>query len=117
LTIVQKNNIPKREDLDNMTVWNILENLPITPVFLERWAEKNHIRNAIGHARVTYDSASKQVRFIDVDKQGAVSYDSGNIPFSGFAEMALELEDSLTAFLHFFLLLRIHGLITSTNPY
>jgi hypothetical protein len=117
LAFADKTNVPKLEDLEKMTVWDILTNLKTTFVFLERWDEKNHIRNAIGHARASYDSTNNQVRFIDADKHGVITWDSNDIPFSKFAEMALELEDSLTAFLNIFLLLKIYDLIRSANPY
>jgi len=117
LAVADKTNVPKLEDLEKMTVWDILANLKTTPVFLERWDEKNHIRNAIGHARANHNSANDKVHFIDTDKHGVITWDSNDIPFSKFVEMALELEDSLTAFLDIFILLKIYDFISSTNPY
>lgn len=116
LRVVESTNVPKPGDLEKMTVWDILRGLKATPVFLERWEDKKHVRNAIGHARASYDTTTGKARFIDVNEQGKV-WDSGNVPFSNFAEMALELEDSLTAFLNIFLLLKIYDLIMSTTPY
>jgi len=73
--------------------------------------------NAIGHARATYNSANNQIRFIDADKHGVITWGSNDVPFSEFAEMALELEDSSIAFLNIFILLKIYDFIGSTNPY
>src|SRR3989304_7355805 len=95
LVTVDKNNVPKIEDLEKMNVWQILgalkNTLRSTPVFLERWEEKNHIRNSIGHARADYNPSKDEVRFIDVNKKGKLTYDSKYIPFAKFAEMALEI--------------------------
>lgn len=118
LTVMSKTNIPSKRDLERMNVWNILEILGTTPVFLEQWKEKKRIRDSIGHARAYYNPLKDEVRFVSVDeKTGKVTYDSGTIPFSRFAEMALELEDSLVAFYNTFLLLRIYDLVVSKTPY
>jgi len=117
LAKVQKNNIPNLAGLERMSVRDVLRMFGSTPVFLERWDEKNHIRNAIGHARTNYDVSRKRVRFIDVNSYGTQTFDSGDIPFSQFVERALEIEDSLTAFLHIFLLLKIFDLIYSKNAF
>jgi len=117
LAKVQKNNIPKMAELELMSVWDILRALGGTPVFLERWDEKNHIRNAIGHARANYDGSRKLVRFIDVDRNGTQTFDSGDIPLSQFVEWAMEIEESVTAFTNIFLLMKIFDLIYSTNPF
>jgi hypothetical protein len=121
LATVDKNSVPKIQELEKMNVWQILAALKnvqkSTPVFLERWEEKNHIRNSIGHARADYNPSKDEVRFVDVNKKGKLTYDSNYIPFAIFAEKALELEDSLTAFLHIFLLLRIYDFIVAPSPF
>jgi len=111
MAVADRNNVPKLADLERMTVWEILGNLKNTHVFLERWEEKKHIRNAIGHARASYDISKNIVRFVDQN------WDSGNISIDQFAQMALELEDSLTAFLNIFLLLKIFDFVAAANAY
>jgi hypothetical protein len=122
LSVLDKSNIPKLKDLEEMSVWKILEALQkmhkATPVFLEKWEEKNHIRNSIGHARVEYNTARGEVRFIDIDnKTGKLSYDSGYISTSKFSEMTQELGDSLIAFSHVFLLLKIYDFVAVKSAF
>ena len=121
LATIDKNNVPKIQELEKMNVWQILTALKnkqkSTPVFLERWKEKNHIRNSIGHARAEYNPSRDEVRFMDFSKTGKLTYDSTNIPFAKFAEMALEVEDSLTAFVNIFLLLKIYDFIASPSAF
>jgi hypothetical protein len=119
LKTVSKTNIPSNQDLERLTVWKILDLSKPTPVFLENWEEKNHIRNSIGHSRTEYDPKSDTARFIDIDnkKGNAITYDSGIIKMSEFAEKALELEDSLASFYYVLILLRIYDFIISENPY
>lgn len=116
-TVVSKSNVPTIQHLRKMTVWRVLRSFKTPPVFLEGWNEKNHIRNAIGHARVYYDSASDKVRFVNIrPKTGKVVYDR-TLSTAEFWEMALELEDSVQAFLHAMLLVRLYDLVASPNPY
>ncbi len=122
LATVDRGNVPALRDLENLSVRKILDffnnTKGITPVFLEKWEEKNHIRNSISHARTVYNPSKNEVRFVDIDpRTGAISYDSGYIAFSKFAEMGLELEDSLTAFIHIFLLLKIYDFVAGSNPF
>jgi len=117
LTVVSKDNIPSVQDLEKMEVWDILKKSTTTPVFLERWDEKKHVRNAIGHTRIYYDSAKDEVRFVDVEpKSGKTTYDK-IMKLSEFMKMALELEDSVEAFIYTIMMLRIYDFILSPNPY
>ena len=100
-----------------MTVKTIKEKLGTTPVFLKKWDDKNHIRNAIGHARADYDSTKDEVQFIDINMRDGTRWDSGIIPLKEFLKMALELEDSIWAFLYTFILLKIYDFIVSKNPF
>ncbi len=117
LKIISPGEVPNLNDLETMTIWNILNRSESIPVFLENWEVKNHIRNAIGHARVNYDSTKDEVQFIDINMRDGTEWDSGIIPLKEFYKMALELEDSIAAFSHTFMLLRINDLIVSKNPY
>jgi len=109
---VTKSNIPKTEDLKRMEVWDIFNKLGSTPVFLKNWKEKKSIRNAIGHATVYYDLEKNKIRFIDEQS----SYDR-TLTLNQFTEMALELDDSVAAYTYIMMLLRLHDLILSTNPF
>ena len=114
---VSKSITPSVQDLGKITVWNVLDEVKPTPVFLQNWEEKKHIRNAIGHARVYYDPAQAQIRFVDMmEKSGKITYDK-TIPMARFFEMALELEDSVAAFYYIIILLRLHDLILSKTAY
>lgn len=119
LTVVSKKNIPSRETLEKMTIWKILKKLGTKPVFLEKWNEKKHIRNSIGHARVYYDGthAPHIIHFVDYDEKKGKSTYNRYLTMNKFAEMALELEDSVDAFIYTMILLRIYDLIISKNPY
>jgi len=117
LTVVSPSCVPSLNDLEMMTVKTIKETLGTTPVFLKKWDDKNHIRNAIGHARADYDSTKDEVRFIDINMRDRTKWDSGIIPLKEFLKMALELEDSIQAFFHTFILLKIYDFIASKNPF
>lgn len=105
------------QDLEKITVWDVLNELKPTPIFLQNWKEKKHIRNAIGHARVYYDPEQAQIRFVDLlEKSGKVTYDK-TIPMARFFEMGLELEDSVVAFYYIIIMLRLHDLILSKDAY
>ena len=116
--VVSQSNIPKAEDLEKLTVNHVVEKYKTKLVVFQKWDEKRHIRNSIGHALTQYDSSNKTVRFEDYDpKTGKTTYDSGFIPFAKFIEMALELEDSLMAFSYIILLLKTYDFVVSTNPF
>lgn len=110
LKIVSDNNIPTLKDVENMSVWKVLRKFKGRPVFLEKWEEKKHVRNAIGHAQVYYNEIEQEVRFIDKKWDKTFSTEE-------FIEKALELEYTVNAFLDIFLLLRIHVLIRSPKPF
>ena len=125
LRIITKNSIPRAQELETMTTWDILNKIKPTPVFLKTWREKKHIRNAIGHAKAYYNSVSDEIHFVDTrilrDKKTKIkivktTYDK-ILSMNEFAEKALELEDSVMAFSYTFLLLRIYDFIVSKNPY
>ena len=116
--VVSKANIPNTKDLEKLTVNYVVENCKTKLIVFQKWDEKRHIRNSIGHALAQYDPSNKTVHFEDYNpKTGKTTYDSGFIPFGRFIEMALELEDSLMAFTHIILLLKIYDLVVSTNPF
>jgi hypothetical protein len=117
LACVGNGSIPKLQDLERIDVKEIRKKLPFTPVFLEGWEEKKHIRNAIGHARAEYDFAENQVRFRDADRRGNITWDSGHQSFEWFLVRAIEVEDSIKAFVNVFLLLRLYDLVLVPNPY
>lgn len=117
LTVASPSCVPSLKDLEMMTVNTIKKKLGTTPVFLKKWDDKNHIRNAIGHARADYDSTKDEVQFIDINMRDGTKWDSGIIPLKEFHKMALELEDSIWAFLYTFLLLKIYDFIVSKNPF
>jgi len=119
LSVVSKNNVPDLANLERMTIWKILRELKTKPVFLERWGEKKHIRNSIGHVRIDYDfrSSPSVIHFIDVnEKKGIITYDR-NLTMRKFVEIALELEESVEAFIYTFILLKIYDLIVSEKPF
>ncbi len=80
-------------------------------------AEKKYIRNAIGHAQFYFDPIIKTIRFVNIqEKTGKVTYDK-TLSFSQFAELAMELEDSVIAFSYIILILRIYDLTLSKDAY
>jgi len=111
LTVASSSNLPSLNSLRSMTVNTIRDQLGSSFVFLKKWDDKRHIRNAIGHATAFYDHVKDEVRFIDR------SWDSGIIPLKEFIKMALELEDSIWAFFYNFLLLKIYDFIASKSPF
>lgn len=117
LTVASPCCVPSLQDLEMMKINTIEKKLGTTPVFLENWEDKRHIRNAIGHARADYDSTKDVVQFIDVNMRDGTKWDSGAIPLIEFYKMALELEDTIWAFLYTFILLKIYDFIVSKNPF
>lgn len=117
LTVISPTNVLALKDLENLTVWEIMRQFGTRPVFLEDWEDKNHVRNAIGHARADYDPAKDTVQFTDINMRDGTKWNSGVIPATKFYEKALELEDSIAAFYYTFMLLRMYDLILSKNPY
>ena len=111
LTVASPSSLPSVNSLESMTVNTIRSQLGSSFVFLRKWDDKRHIRNAIGHATAFYDPVKEEVQFIDR------SWDSGIIPLKEFVKMALELEDSIWAFFYTFLLLKIYDFIASQNPF
>ena len=111
LNIASPSNFPSLNSLERMTVDTIRNQLGSSFVFLKKWDDKRHIRNAIGHATAFYDPVKNEVRFIDR------SWDSGIIPLREFLKMALELEDSIWAFFYDFLLLKIYDFIASKTSF
>lgn len=104
-------------DLSKVTVRDTLREIQPTPIFLKDWDEKNHIRNAIGHARAYYREEQGEIHFVDIKpKEGTISYDK-TIQMRRFMEMAMELEETVEAFYLIMILLRLHDLILSKNPY
>jgi len=88
-----------------------------SPIFLRRWKEKNSLRNSIAHARFEYDSNNKLMHFLDVNPwTDKVNYDRF-LNFNQFAKIGLEIEDTVEAFLLFFLTLKIRDFILSPTPY
>lgn len=116
LAVVNPTNIPPLATLDNTSPQNIIDALGTAPVFLEKWSEKNHIRNSIAHARAIYDPKADIAQFTDIYR-GTITYDSGPIKLSDFVQKALEIEDTLRAFYSIFLLLSVHDLILVKDYY
>lgn len=111
LNVASPGNLPSLNSLKSLTVYTIRRRLGSSFVFLKKWDDKKHIRNAIGHATAFYDPEKDEVQFIDR------SWNSGVIPLKEFIRMALELEDSIWAFFYDFLLLRIYDFIASKKPF
>lgn len=87
------------------------------PIFLQNWEEKNHLRNSIGHARFEFDSNKNLMRFIDFNPwKNIVTYDHF-LSFNQFAEIGLEIEDTVEAFFFFFLMIKMRDFILSPTPY
>lgn len=86
-------------------------------IFLQKWEEKNHLRNSISHARFEFDSNNSLVDFVDVNPwDGKINYNR-SFSFNQFAEIGLEIEDTVEAFLFFFLLIKVRDFILSPTPY
>ena len=117
LNVASPNFIPSLADLKLMSVYEIQRKLGTKPVFLKKLADKKHIRNAIGHATTYYDSKNDVVQFINIHPKTGAKWDSGLIPLQEFHKMALELEDTISAFLYIFVLLKIYDFIASNNPF
>jgi len=107
-------------DLNNVrkkTLWNIREGLRkvgVSDILFEGW-EENNIRNAIGHARYSYDENTKKMTFVNIKpKTGVVKY---SLTYNEFVATGLKVE--LVSFIseHILFLLRIWDLIVSPNPY
>lgn len=110
--VVDKKKIPTSQELSNMNAWKVLKGFKTPPVFLENWAEKKSIRNAIGHANVFYDSSKKEARFINAP----AGYDK-ILTVNQFMEIFLQLEDSVSAFTYIMILLKLYDLIVSETPF
>lgn len=112
-----KGNHVSVNDLEKTNVWTIQKKIKPTPIFLRKWIEKKYIRNAIGHAQFYFDPVSNNVRFVNIqENKGKITYDK-TMNFSKFAELAMELEDSVQAFSYILLILRIYDFILSKNCY
>jgi hypothetical protein len=109
---VTKDNIPKSKDLKKMEVWKILKSFGFVPVFLENWKEKKSIRNAIGHATVFYDPSKDEAQFVD-----EISGYDKTLNLNQFIQILAELEDSVAAFTHVMILLRLYDFILSSKPF
>lgn len=104
-------------DLEKINVWTIQRRIKPTPIFLRKWKEKKYIRNAIGHAQFYFNPTTNHIRFVNIqEKTGKVTYDK-TLSFSKFAELAMELEDSVKAFYYIMLILRIYDLTLSKDAY
>lgn len=96
--VASKNSAPELSDLERLSVWKIIERLSPRPIFLQKWEDKCHIRNAIGHARVTYDAERNVARFVDVAPDtGMGTYDE-TFQWIDFLSIHQELLDTLIAF-------------------
>jgi len=88
-----------------------------SPIFLRSWKNKNSLRNSIAHARFEYNPNNKLMHFKDVNPwTGKVNYDRF-LNFNQFAKIGSEIEDTVEAFLFFFLVLKIRDFILSPTPY
>jgi len=115
LATVPNSRIRNYGDLEKISIWKIRKQLDPTPVFLRKFVEMKHIRNAIGHARVYYDVVKDKIQFVDVDKKNKVTYDK-ILDLAIFIEIEIELEGVLTAFYLILSLLNIYDLIVSSDP-
>lgn len=112
-----KGNTVSVSDLEKTNVWKIQRKIKPTPIFLRKWREKKYIRNAIGHAQFYFNPMTNTIRFVNIkEKTGKVTYDK-TLSFSQFAELAMELEDSIEAFYYIILILRIYDLTLSKDAY
>ena len=118
--VIEKGQVPLLANIEDIDVWKtkqkFIELFGKTPVFLENLEVKNHIRNSIAHARTEYDYKKNVVKFVDMYK-GVITYDSGYMQFEEFIIKLGELEDSVTAFSHIFMLLRIYDYILAPSEF
>lgn len=88
-----------------------------SPIFLRNWKMKNSLRNAVAHARFEFNPNSKLMHFTDVNPYtDKVNYD-GFLNFNQLAKIGSEMEDTVEAFMFFFLTLKIRDFILSPTPY
>jgi hypothetical protein len=88
-------------DLDSKSVWAIYrkceEKFGIKPVFLEKWYEKNAIRNAIAHAQAQYDPVLDMAHFFAIDSVTDQVFDK-SMSFAQFFTIWMELADAEDSF-------------------
>jgi hypothetical protein len=111
-----KEHVPKSQELEEMDVWNILKACRqiygITPVFLENWEEKRHLRNAIGHARAQYHPTRSEVHFEDVDTRTKQVYHK-TMGIDKFLDINVEIIDTVDSFRYIISLVYILELLVA----
>jgi len=116
--IASKDHVPKHQDLEEMDVWSILKACKqiygMTPVFLENWEEKRHIRNAIGHARARYFPTRNEVHFEDVDTRTKQVYHK-TMSVSKFLDINMEIIDTIDSFRYTISLVYILELLVAAH--
>lgn len=101
---------PDVSAISSMSVNEIIREFPITPVFLEKWEEKRHIRNAIAHASTSFNSKNNQVTFVD-----APSKFTKTISLNNFLLMVLEFDDIAESFAILLCFINLLELLTVKN--
>lgn len=111
LTKASKHFTPSKNGLDNLTAKQIAYELHPVPIFLRDLEIKLHLRNAIGHARATYNAERDEVHFTDVDVyNGRISFEE-TYSMTQFQEFWMELIDASAAFRFSVELLKLYDYI------
>ncbi len=105
--------IPKPNEMQTIwDVWNNFEKANVDiPLLLEKWPEKDHIRNAISHAQNQYDPATDKVHFINRDETNKITYESPNeMTFSDFFDIWMQITDATDSLRYS---MRLYGIFQS----
>jgi len=106
-------------DVRKKTLWDIrgeFRKVGVSDILFEGWEEKN-IRNAIGHARFSYDENTKQMTFVNIGPRTGIEKYRRSFTYNEFVETGLKVELVYYISEHILFLLRIWDLIVSPNPY
>lgn len=115
IEVLGRNN-PNYKDIKKDNVWGILRGCKqifgISPIFLENWQEKNHIRNAIAHAQANFSPKENKVHFFSKDLTSNITLYDKSMSFEGFLLIHLELIDAIDSFYYAIELFRVMNLLT-----
>ena len=115
IEVLGRNN-PSYKEIKKDNIWGILRSCKqifgISPVFLENWQEKNHIRNAIAHAQAEFSPEESKVRFFSRDLTSNFTIYDKTMSFEGFLLIHLELIDAIDSFHYAIELFRVMNLLT-----
>lgn len=77
------------------------------------WKSGHHVRNAIAHARFTYDESAKCMRFVDVDLQRRKEKFEKSLTYSQLADMYATIDDLSDAMRVLLNMLHVYALLTT----